>query len=155
MTSGRAGRQWRRAAGGPPLTEAEARLLDRAAEARDRAYAPYSNYRVGAAVLCDDGSVHTGCNIENASYGLSVCAERVAVFNAVSAGRMEILAVAVVAGGPGPASPCGACRQVIVEFAPDAVVLMGNDAGLVESGTAASLLPGRFVLEADGRRNST
>jgi len=138
---------WRRTDGGPELTVADRRLLGEALRARERAYAPYSKYRVGAAVLCDDGSIHTGCNVENASYGLSICAERAAVFNAVSAGRKGIVAVAVVAEGPGPASPCGACRQVIAEFAPDVPVLMGNTGGLVEVATMSSLLPMGFSLK--------
>lgn len=101
------------------MTPAE--LLAAANEARRLAHAPYSRYRVGAALLTRDGRVYTGCNVENASFGLSICAERVAVFKAVSDGQREFVAVAIVTPDVG-ASPCGACRQVLHEFAPDAWV---------------------------------
>lgn len=92
------------------------RLVAAAAEARVRAYAPYSRFRVGAAVLTADGQIFTGANIENASYPLSHCAERVAMHKAVSEGHRRLRAVAVVADGDEPAMPCGACRQVMAEF---------------------------------------
>src|SRR5271170_2476737 len=100
------------------------RLLKQARVAMKNAYAPYSNFQVGAAVLLDDGRVFTGCNVENASYGLTICAERNAVFAAVagSARKPEILAVAVVNHRGVPCSPCGACRQVLAEFGPRATV---------------------------------
>ena len=91
-----------------------------ARSARDRAYAPYSNFKVGAAVLGESGEVYTGCNVENASYGLTVCAERVAIQKAVSQGERRITAVAIVAGENDIGRPCGACLQVIKEFAVDA-----------------------------------
>lgn len=92
------------------------RLVRAAAQARRNAYAPYSRFRVGAAVLTQDGSVFTGANVENASYGLSHCAERVAIHKAVSEGHRTITTVAVVVAGDEPAMPCGACRQVMAEF---------------------------------------
>lgn len=92
------------------------RLVQEAAEARARAYAPYSRFRVGAAALAGDGTIYTGANIENASYSLSHCAERVAIHKAVADGQRTIRAVAVVADGTEPAMPCGACRQVMAEF---------------------------------------
>jgi len=92
------------------------RLVRAAAQARRNAYAPYSRFRVGAAVLTQDGSVFTGANVENASYGLSHCAERVAIHKAVSEGHRTITTVAVVVVGEEPAMPCGACRQVMAEF---------------------------------------
>ena len=98
-------------------------LVEAATRAQQQAYAPYSRYRVGAAVEGEDGSVFTGCNVENASYGLVMCAERVAIGAAVSAGVRRFRRVVVVSDSEPPAAPCGACRQVIFEFAPDADVL--------------------------------
>ena len=91
-------------------------LLEAAAKAARKAYAPYSNYKVGAALLCADGEVFTGCNVENASYGLTNCAERTAIFTAVAAGRKDMVALAVVTEGESMPYPCGACRQVLSEF---------------------------------------
>ncbi len=105
------------------------RLIAAARRARGRAVAPYSNFSVGAAVMCADGRIFEGCNIENASYGLTMCAERVAMFAAVAAGCRQIDAIAIAGPEDEPLSPCGACRQVMVELAPDAQVIMaGRDA---------------------------
>jgi cytidine deaminase len=98
-------------------------LLVAAREARSRAYAPYSKYRVGAAILAEDGRVFSGCNVENATYGLTVCAERTAVVSMVAAGVRRVLAAAVVTGGPEAGTPCGMCRQTLAEFAEDAPVI--------------------------------
>jgi len=92
------------------------KLLEVAAEAAGKAYSPYSEYKVGAALLCADGEVFTGCNVENSSYGLTNCAERTAVFSAVAAGRRDFVALAIVAVGEHMPYPCGACRQVLNEF---------------------------------------
>lgn len=99
------------------------RLVNAAAKAREHAYAPYSRFRVGAAALTTDGSIYAGANIENASYGLSHCAERVAIHKAVSEGHRKIMAVAVVVDGGEPAMPCGACRQVMAEFGVQRVIV--------------------------------
>ncbi len=102
-------------------------LLKAAARARAAAYAPYSGYLVGAALLAKDGGVYVGCNVENASYGLTICAERAAVFAAVAAGRREFSMLALSLGGGG--APCGACRQVLSEFAPELPVVVGDGDG--------------------------
>lgn len=121
------------------------RLLSEARKAREQAYAPYSgNFRVGAAVLTESGEIFSGCNVENASFGATVCAERVAVFKAVAAGHRRIEAVAVIAEMPEPVPPCGICRQVIVEFGSDAEVIMGNTAGDRRISNMRELLPSVF-----------
>ena len=124
-------------------------LMLAAREARELAYAPYSNFRVGAAVTTRDGRTFTGCNVENASYGLCNCAERTALFNAIAAGCRpgDFVQLAVIADTPGPVSPCGACRQVMAELCDEAMpVLMGNLADALEETTVGKLLPGSFRL---------
>lgn len=101
-------------------------LLRKAFEARKNAYAPYSRFPVGAAILTKNGTIHTGCNIENSSFGLTICAERVALNKAVSEGERHFNAIAVIAGSKEPVSPCGACRQALFEFQPELVVVMSN-----------------------------
>jgi cytidine deaminase len=123
-------------------------LLGAARQAFQRAHAPYSNFRVGAAVLTDLGEVFTGCNVENASYGLTNCAERSAIFTAVQgtkASKLNIRAVAVVSGDDVPCSPCGACRQVIFEFGEKAVVIFKGQHGYQEM-SIQDLLPESFRL---------
>lgn len=117
-------------------------LVRRADEARARAYAPYSGYPVGAAVLTASGTVYTGCNVENASYGLTVCAERVAIQKAVSEGDPEIQAIAVVTEDG--ASMCGSCRQVLYEFGPDATVYLADGSGTFRETDAKTVLPDAF-----------
>lgn len=120
-------------------------LLAAATEARDKAYAPYSDYWVGAAILTDDGRIFSGSNVENASYGLSMCAERSAVFSAVSAGVRRIIAVAVCTQNAG--SPCGACRQVLSEFGGDMQVWLSDTQGNVKETNLLLLLPDQFGPE--------
>lgn len=121
-------------------------LVELAKKARANAYAPYSGFSVGAAVLAADGRVFSGCNIENASYGLTNCAERTAIFSAVAAGARELAALAVVADGELPCSPCGACRQVIAEFAVERIIL-ANLVGKSRVVTKEELLPFAFTLK--------
>ena len=120
-------------------------LIQAAMRARKHAYAPYSNYPVGAALLIEDGSIITGVNVENSSYGLSNCAERTAVFKAVSEGHRRILAVAVATDNAG--SPCGACRQVLTEFAGDVPLYLVDAAGNGRDTTLYTLLPDHFGPE--------
>ena len=111
---------------------------------RSQAYAPYSKFQVGAAVLTADGEVFAGCNVENASYGLTICAERVAVGTAVAAGHKQIVAVAVASSGGH--SPCGACRQVLSEFGPamEVILIDADDPTKMRTTTLATLLPEQF-----------
>jgi cytidine deaminase len=130
------------------LTAAEREaLLHAARTARTNAYARYSNFRVGAAVLTEAGILYTGCNVENASYGLTNCAERTAIFSAVAAEgpAMRLRALAVLSDPECACAPCGACRQVISEFGPEAIVLYRGSEG-IEERRASELLPAGFVL---------
>jgi len=122
------------------------KLIKAASAARERAYAPYSSFKVGAAILTTEGRYYTGCNIENASYGLSCCAERVALFKAVSNGERSFEAIAVTAGTEDYCTPCGACRQVLAEFNPAMKVYMANGQGDYIFRTVAELLPAVFIL---------
>ena len=119
-------------------------LLQAAKEARLRAYAPYSHFPVGAAVQTAGGKIYTGCNIENASYGLTNCAERTAIFAAVAAGEQELQAIAVIANTPEPTAPCGACRQVMAEFGIQTVI-MANTKGDTHVMSLKDLLPYSFI----------
>ena len=116
-----------------------------------RAYAPYSNFQVGAAILLKDGRIFSGCNVENASYGLTICAERNAIFAAVAASskKPEIVTVVVVNRRGAPCSPCGACRQVIAEFGPEAVVWYSGAKGMISRPMRELLVDG-FVLGETG-----
>jgi cytidine deaminase len=122
-------------------------LIEEARRAQKLAYAPYSHFQVGAALLASSGKIYTGCNIENASYPLSICAERVAIFKAVSEGETQFLALAVVADSQSLSAPCGACRQVIMEFAPELPVALSNLEGKRIIVKASDLLPMPFTKE--------
>jgi len=130
-------------------------LMQEAVAARQRAYAPYSKFHVGAALLTADGKVFHGCNVENASYGLCNCAERTALFAAIAAGYKpgDFRTLAVVGDTPGPIAPCGACRQVMIELGSAALeVVLTNLKGAVEVTSAKALLPGAFYLDPNENR---
>jgi cytidine deaminase len=119
------------------------KLIALASEARQNAYAPYSGYAVGAALLAESGEIYQGANVENAVYPVGTCAERAAIFSAASAGEREFPAIAVVTANGG--TPCGACRQVMAEFSLDMIVLIANDRGhILQETTVRELLPGAF-----------
>ncbi len=119
-------------------------LVTAARAARENAHAPYSNFRVGAALRALSGRVYTGCNVENATYGLTICAERVAIFKAVSEGERGFDAIAVVAQTEKLTPPCGACRQLIWEFCGDVEIILANLKGRIEVRRASGLLPEPF-----------
>ena len=122
-------------------------LIDTACDALKKAHAPYSGYKVGAALLCADGTVFKGCNVENASYGLTNCAERTVLFSAIAAGQTDFAAIAVAAASEPAPFPCGACRQVLAEFCgPDFPIYIKNSDGY-ESTTLGKLLPHCFELK--------
>lgn len=134
------------------------RLVARARDVRAHAYAPASGFRVGAAVLAKSGRIYAGCNVENASYGLTICAERAAVCAMVAAGERELVAVAVATDLAEPARPCGACRQVLAEFAPgrgDLVVVLAGRGRVLRRTTLAALLPEAFTFGKRRRRGPT
>jgi cytidine deaminase len=116
-------------------------LIQSASEARLKAYAPYSRFAVGAAVQCRSGAIYVGTNIENISYGLTICAERIATGSAVAAGEREFVAIAVVADTVEPIVPCGACRQFLAEFAPDLIIVRATLRGDQRIGNLSHLLP--------------
>jgi len=121
-------------------------LLKRAREAQKNAYAPYSNFQVGAALLSAGGKVYTGSNVENSSYGLSICAERVAVFKAVNDGERDFALLAVVASGQGYVFPCGACLQVLAEFSPEMKLIITDEKDHYKEYALQDMLPQIFSL---------
>ena len=123
-------------------------LLERARTVRDQAYAPYSGFHVGAALEAEDGSLHVGCNVENASYPLTVCAERNAIAAAVAAGRRRFRMLALSVSGTDPVTPCGGCRQALAEFGIDLRVVSEGAGGGRREWTLAELLPEPFISEA-------
>jgi cytidine deaminase len=129
-------------------------LMREAVKARDASYSPYSRFAVGAALLGASGRVHHGCNVENASFGLTCCAERTAVFKAVSEGEQDFLAVAVTARTGHGAPPCGACRQVLAEFSPSMWVYWRDTRGRVLKKRLTALLPDMFDFMDHGRKRT-
>lgn len=127
-------------------------LMAEAEKARRTSYSPYSRFAVGAALLTKSGRVVLGCNVENSSFGLSCCAERTAVFKAVSEGELEFVAIAVTAGSGHGAAPCGACRQVLHEFAPDLQVYFLDGRGRIARRRLSTLLADAFRLRGKGKR---
>lgn len=121
-------------------------LVERARMASAYAYAPYSKFHVGAAVECDDGTVYTGCNVENASYGGTICAERVAIGKAVSEGHQAFTRIAIYGESKSYCMPCGICRQVMSEFSKDLIVLCADETGAFERFPLKELLPHSFAL---------
>ncbi len=119
-------------------------LLTAAAAAQKKAYTPYSQFKVGAALLTNKGRIYSGCNVENCSYGLSICAERVALFRAVAAGERKFVAIAIIGGSLEACFPCGACRQVLAEFAPDLEIITGQPGGTIYCRNLKDLLPDSF-----------
>jgi len=130
------------------------RLIWVAEKAMERAHAPYSNYKVGAALICSDGTIFKGCNIENASYGLTNCAERTALFSAVAAGKTEFAAIAISASGEPDPYPCGACRQVLAEFCGSGFPIYIKTLEGHESTTLGELLPHAFGSAGDAASNT-
>lgn len=124
-----------------------AELVRRARDVMRNAYAPYSNFHVGAAIEADDGSIHVGCNVENASYGLTICAERMAVGAAVAAGKRSLKRVAVATAVEPPATPCGACRQLLAEFGLDLEIIAAGPS-TERRWTLKQLLPEAFTRDA-------
>ena len=122
----------------------DTKLVEAAADVRTRAYAPYSNFKVGAAVETEDGDIYTGCNVESASYGLTVCAERVAIWKGISRGVTKFGRIAVVVDTEEPTPPCGTCRQIIWEFCGDVPVILANLNGKKETVMMSDLLPRAF-----------
>jgi cytidine deaminase len=122
-------------------------LIKKAAEVRQRAHAPYSHFKVGAALEAKDGRVFTGCNVENASYAATCCAERTALVKAVSEGVTKFTRIAIVADSKEPCPPCGICRQALYEFSPEIEIIMANTKGQVETSPLSTLFPHAFHSE--------
>jgi len=133
-------------------TAVEKKLISEAEKARKNAYAPYSKFSVGAALLSRSGKVYTGANLENSSFGQTVCAERLALYKAVSAGEKDFKKIAIVAPGAKPVTPCGICRQALFEFSPELEVICSNLKGQVKKYTLKQLLPYPFKYERKKRK---
>lgn len=121
-------------------------LIEKAQKAMENAYVPYSRFKVGAALLMADGSVYTGCNIENSSFGATICAERTAMFKAVSEGRMDMVKIAIVSSSGDKTYPCGICRQVMAEFMPKGSIVLKDKNGKITEESVRDILPNAFGL---------
>ena len=126
------------------MSETDKKLIKSAISARENAHAPYSNFKVGAALLSESGEIITGCNVENATYGLTICAERTAIFKAISEGKHKFEKIAVVADTENLTPPCGACRQIIWEFCGDVEVILANLKGTTKTFQMRELFPNAF-----------
>jgi cytidine deaminase len=126
------------------MSETDKKLIESAISARENAHAPYSNFKVGAALLSESGEIITGCNVENATYGLTICAERTAIFKAISDGKNKFEKIAVVADTENLTPPCGACRQIIWEFCGDIEIILANLKGKTETFQMRELFPNAF-----------
>lgn len=126
------------------MSETDKKLIESATNARENAHAPYSNFKVGAALLSESGEIITGCNVENATYGLTICAERTAIFKAISDGKNKFEKIAVVADTENLTPPCGACRQIIWEFCGDIEIILANLKGKTETFQMRELFPNAF-----------
>lgn len=122
------------------------KLIQEAKKVRNNAYAPFSTFKVGAAVLTTDGKIFTGCNVENSSYGLTVCAERIAIFKAISEGYQDFQSIAIVADTEQLTPPCGSCRQVLVEFNPNMEVILSNLDDDIQTYSLKELMPEPFIF---------
>lgn len=126
------------------MSSSNEKLIESAIRARENAHAPFSNFKVGASLLTESGEIITGCNIENATYGLTLCAERVAIFKAISEGKKKFVKTAIVANTENLTPPCGACRQIIWEFCGDIEVVLANLQGATETFQMRELFPNAF-----------
>ena len=133
------------------MSPSEEELIRKAREAQKHAYAPYSQFHVGAAILTEDGQIFSGCNVENSSYGLTICAERTAVFTAVCEGSQRFSKIVIVSDDEAPVMPCGACRSVLFEFSPDMEIIAVGSAGKVDRIQLSSLYPKGFSLKAGNK----
>ena len=128
------------------LSPSEEQLIQRAKEAKKQAYAPYSKFHVGAALTTEDGQIFSGCNVENASYGMTICAERTAIFTAVCHGSRRFDKIVIVSDAEAPVMPCGACRTVLFEFSPDMEVVAVGSSGKIERMKLSKIYPKGFQL---------
>ncbi|EYE88124.1 cytidine deaminase [Fervidicella metallireducens AeB] len=127
-------------------------MVQLAMSAKEKAYAPYSNFRVGAALLCNDGKIYTGCNIENVSFGGTNCAERTALFKAISEGNKNFIKIAIISDSANYTYPCGICRQVLAEFNPNLDIIVANNKGEFKEHKLSELLPYSFTNDDLERR---